>query len=88
MTCRACWNHLSDVPEPRGGLSRIACWACATTSEMYQNHVPDNLETRTGQTGTTCRPRLNHLPSTTEPPAGLAKNTCGLCQNHLEDSPG
>ena len=30
MTCRACRNHLSDVPEPCGGQSGITCWACAT----------------------------------------------------------
>ena len=57
-------------------------------SQTYQNHLPEKLETRPGQSGTTCRPSLNHLPSTTEQPARHAKITCVLWQNHLEDPLG
>ena len=67
MTCRACRNHLSDVPEARGGQSGITCWAYATTSETYQNHVPCTPEPPSGQTGINfwaCRNRQSDVPET------------------------
>ncbi|SKR03358.1 Uncharacterised protein [Mycobacteroides abscessus subsp. abscessus] len=98
MTCRACRNHLSDVPEPCGGQSGITCWACATTSETYQNHMPCRLEPPTGQTGihlantpeslaghagTTSQTCQNPVPMTPEAPAEHAGTTCSTRQNHL-----
>ncbi|WP_206900155.1 hypothetical protein, partial [Listeria monocytogenes] len=59
---------LFDSLEPPAGQANINCWLCqnhlgdspgspashgGTTSQTYQNHLPEKLETRPGQTGTT-----------------------------------
>ncbi len=87
MTCRACRNHLSDVPEPCGGQSGITSWACATTSETYQNHMPCRLAPPTAQTTITFRACRNHLSDVPETRAGDAGSTCQARWNHLLNSP-